>query len=175
MQTIDINDTATTMVGKLNQNFTEAGGTTQVVATDSNVQNVFLGHMEQNGNWVRQKDIVCPVEYGITYSFTLPDDIVAKVEYGTSASLGSTSSNIINGGTFTFPQSALAQRISFARLNDGVVTQLTKADCDTMISDGSINITFNTSSTNTPRSSTRPPTRLAVMANPADPKPRAGP
>lgn len=138
MEQITVTESATSAVGKINRNFANVNSEPEVVG-----ESVFLGNFVQNGNWARQQDILCPVDYGITYTFTMPEGIVAKIEYGTTNSLGSTSVNIFDGDTFTFPQAALAQRISFARYQNGTVALLTVADAQSMIDSGSIRVSFD--------------------------------
>lgn len=135
METININDTATQMVWKINENFNNIGG-----VPSANVQRVFLGGFVQDGTSVKQSCIVKPVDYGITYKFALPEGITAIVAYGTSTnSLTSASSAISNGDTFTFPATACAQRISFSRTGGS----LTVAEVEEMVANGSIAITFD--------------------------------
>lgn len=136
MKDLSITDNATQAVAKINENFAERA----IAAAGVNTQDVFLGYLEQNGNWVRQTCIVAAVAKGITYHFALPDAVVAKVEYGADNTLGSTSANISNGETLTLPTSAKANRISFARYTNGSVASLSVADATQMIADGKIRV-----------------------------------
>ena len=135
MQQININDSATETAAKLNSNFNELSSG----STDK--QQLFIGQLEQNGSWVRQKDVTTIVDWGIEYTFNLPADIVAKVEHGTTRELGTTSANKFDGDTIVF-SSSMAQRISFARYDNGAVASLSVADAERMIADGSISVTY---------------------------------
>lgn len=135
MENINIKDSATTAIGKINRNF-------DLCDNNADLQTLFLGKMVQNGNWVSQKDVLKPVNYAITYTFTLPNDVVAKVEYGIYNGLGSTSANLFSGQSFTLLETTEATRISFARYN-GAVTKLELADALEMMADGSIVVNYD--------------------------------
>lgn len=135
METLNITDNAERFVEKINTNFAEAnsGG------SNNGMQRVFLGPLEQNNSSVRMSCIIKPVDYGITYKFKLPDGISAVVNYGTSNnSTSSASSSITDGDTFTFPATACAYRITFSKSGE----MLALADVNTMVANGSIEITF---------------------------------
>lgn len=140
MEEIYVTDSATEAVGKINRNFDAMPNVSG--ASNKNEQSVFLAEMVQNGSWVRQKNIVCVVDYGIKYTFHLPEGIVAKIEYGATNSLGTSSANLFDGNSVTLPMTAVAQRISFARYTNNAVAKLTLADAAAMINNESIRVTY---------------------------------
>lgn len=136
MEQIFITDSANALVNKLNHNFAE---TSTNVGDDWQV--VHLGNLVKDGNWVKQKDNVCNVADGVTYAFKMPSDVVAKISYGSNVRPNTTSSNIFNGETFTFPSGANTQKIYFAKYASGAVTNITLAEAESLIASGDILIT----------------------------------
>ena len=135
MEQFFVTDNANTLISKLNANFAETP-----VNDNQEEQMVFLGSFEKDGAWVKQKDTICTVADGVTYKFKLPANVVAKVSYGLSVRPNTTSSNIFNGGTFTFPTGANTQKIYFAKYESGAVANLSLTDAESLIADGSIRV-----------------------------------
>lgn len=142
MKQINYNDNATAFVGRLNENFSETQGGGDIVNVLEGEQNLFLGRFTMNGNWARQKDVVCPAYMGVTYNFHLPANIVAKVYYGSSASPSSASPNILDGGSFTMPGAANTQYIQFAGYENGNVVATTTPAIEALIASGEISVTY---------------------------------
>lgn len=141
MERINITDSANALVNKLNSNFAESGGSTSTLAIAPKTQKVFLGSFKKIGDWVVQSNDICNVADSVTYHFGLPSDIVAKVEYTFSGLSSSTSSNLFNGGSFTFPEGANTQHIYFAKYTNGTVSNLSLTEVEQLISSGEILVT----------------------------------
>lgn len=136
MEQILITDSANALVNKLNGNFAESG-----TNGEQGEQMVFLGSFVKDGNWVKQKDSVCNVADGVTYTFKMPPNIVAKVSYGSSARPSTDSSNLFNGDTYTFPAGVNTQKIFFAKYASGAVANITLAEAESLIASGEILVT----------------------------------
>lgn len=147
MEIISINDNATDALRKINDNFDScstgpAPATIPVEAVEG--QDVFLGYMVEDGNWVRQTDKTNVVDYGITYTFHLPEGIVARVKSGSNYFNQdlTESGNLFDGDTLTFPQSHNTQVISFAKYTNGAVAKLTLQEYEEFVAAGDIHVTF---------------------------------
>lgn len=136
MEQFFVTDNANTLISKLNANFSETP-----VNDGQEEQMVFLGSFEKDGAWVKQKDTICNVADGATYTFKLPANVVAKVSYGMSDRPATSSANIFNGGTFTFPDGANTQKLYFAKYESGSVAGLSLTEAEEMIADGRIRVT----------------------------------
>lgn len=137
MEQLLITDNANTLIGKLNTNFAENSGVNDGYET----QMVFLGGFVKDGNWVKQKDNICNVADGVTYKFKMPSNIVAKVLYGSSVRPDTSSVNLFDGDTFTFPSGANTQKIYFAKYVSDAVANLEVSEAQDMIASGDILVT----------------------------------
>lgn len=139
MEQLYITDSANTLINKLNGNFAEGGVVANEVGLEK--QEVFLGSFVKDGNWVKQKDNVCNVADGVTYTFKMPSNIVAKVSYGSSTRPSTDSSNLFNGDTYTFPAGANTQKIYFAKYTSGAVANLPLSEAEELLASGGIKVT----------------------------------
>lgn len=138
MEKILKTDNAHTWADKINNNFEELSGG---VASNPIETDIFIGPLAQNGVWVSQKNIVCPVENAATVKFHLPKGMGAKVEHGTDRSPNVSSSILYDGDTFTFPSGANTQKISFATISNGTAVQTLLAYVESLVALGSIRVT----------------------------------
>lgn len=141
MEQVNITDSANILVSKLNSNFSSINSNS--AQGDILSQHVYLGELVQNGAWVKQKNIVCNVANGVTYKFKLPIGVIATVSYGTSAHPSTTSEYLSDGDTFTFPDGANTQTISFATYTNATVGTITLSDVKDYIEAGEIAITYD--------------------------------